>query len=102
MTENFDSSTPKDLAEKLDKEALLAAATALCVADRGAELLLRTVFKRLATNTKNWSKQAKRFDRYGLSARHVTGPLRDALNLPGDLVLLQVTESSFILLHRLE
>ena len=87
---------------KLDKQALLIAADVLCGANKSAASLLRTVFKRLATNTKTWSKQAKRFDRLGLAARYVTGPLREALLLPGDLALLQITEDSFMLLHRHE
>jgi ATP-binding cassette subfamily B protein/ATP-binding cassette subfamily C protein LapB len=41
-------------------------------------------------------------DRLGLSARHFTGPLQDALHIPGDLVLLRNGESGFTLLHRME
>ncbi|NTW99047.1 MAG: ATP-binding cassette domain-containing protein, partial [Geobacteraceae bacterium] len=102
MTDNTIPSTPRVSADKLDKQSLLAAATVLCGANKTAASLLRTVLKRLATNTRNWSKQARRFDRFGLSARHVTGPLRDALMLPGDLILLHITENSFMLLHRHE
>jgi len=102
MTKDSISSASIPPDKKLDRQALLVASAALCVANRGAESVLRTVFKRLAKNTKNWSKQVRRFDRLGLSVRHMTGKLRDALNLPGDLVLLQITISSFMLLHRHE
>ena len=102
MTDSSISPTTTAPINKLDRQALLDAAVALCGTNKAAVSLLRTVFKRLATNTKNWSKQARRLDRLGLSIRHIAGPLRDALNLPGDLALLQITDNSFMLLHRHE
>jgi len=88
--------------DKLDKQALLAAVRVVCGANNATSSLLQAAIKRLATNTKSWPKLARRFDRFGFSARHLAGPLREALGLPGDLVVLQVTENSFMLLHRHE
>jgi len=102
MTDNSVSTATTPPINKLDRQALLAAADVLCGANKAAASLLRTVFKRLAVNTKNWPKQAKRLDRFGLAARYVTGPLREALLLPGDLALLQIADDSFMLLHRHE
>jgi ATP-binding cassette subfamily B protein/ATP-binding cassette subfamily C protein LapB len=100
MTDN--ATSPPASVGKLDKQALLAAVKVLCSTNRTTTSLLRLAFKRLTANTKNWPKQARQFDRFGLSARHLAGPLRETLDLPGDLILLQVTESSFMLLHRQE
>ncbi|MBV5340236.1 MAG: ATP-binding cassette domain-containing protein [Deltaproteobacteria bacterium] len=102
MPDNSVSHATTAPVNKLDKHALLATTDILCGANKAAASLLRTVFKRLVANTKNWSKQAKRLDHLGLAARYVTGPLREALLLPGDLALLQIAEDSFMLLHRHE
>lgn len=86
--------------EKLDRQALMTAADGLCGANRAGASLLRMVFGRLAANPNTWSRQARRFDRFGLAARHLAGPLRDVLHLTGDLALLQVAENRFMLLQR--
>ena len=99
MTDNDIVSTPNVSEGKLDRPALLAAATLLCGANRAAALLLRIIFQRLATHTKNWATETRRINNLGLLARHLAGPLRDALNLPGDLALLQITADRFMLLQ---
>src|SRR6185369_7737830 len=51
---------------------------------------------------RNWSAEIKHLDRLGVSARYISGQLRDVLDIPGDLVLLRNSESGFTLLYRIE
>lgn len=102
MTGTGSSHTNMHFDDKLDQQALLAAAAVICGANRAAASLLRMVFQRLSKKTNNWSAQARRLSHIGLAARHIAGPLHDALNLPGDFALLQITDNSFKLLHHNE
>ncbi len=86
---------------KLDRQAVLTAVTALCGTDRAAEAQLQKAFKRLVASD-NWSNEIVQLERFGLSARYFAGPLRDVLDIPGDLVLLRNIESGFTLLYRME
>lgn len=85
----------------MDRQSLLAAVTALCGLDRAAATQLRKVVTRLVASG-DWSAEMVRLDRFGLSAKHVAGPLRDILDNPGDLVLLRNGESGFMVLYRVE
>ncbi len=100
MTDTSHTSTSNKSDNKLDKQAVLTAVTALCGTDRAAAARLQKVFKRLVASG-NWSTEIVRLDRFGLSARHFAGQLRDVLDFSGDLVLLR-NENGFKLLHRME
>ncbi len=100
MTDTSHSSTSNKSDKKLDKQAVLPAVTALCGTDRAAAAQLQKVFKRLVASG-NWSAEIVRLDRFGLSARHFAGQLRDVLDFSGDLVLLR-SENGFNLLYRME
>jgi ABC-type bacteriocin/lantibiotic exporter with double-glycine peptidase domain len=84
----------------LDRHALLTAATRLCGANRASAMLLRRMLKGLVARSDNWAAQARRLDRLGFSARHLAAPLRHALELPGDLALVQISGGAFLLLQR--
>lgn len=86
---------------RLGRKAVLRAVTALCGLDRAAAAQLQKGFKRLVASG-DWPNESKRLERFGLSARYFSGSLRDALDIPGDLVLLRDTESAFALLYRVE
>ncbi len=100
MTDTSHTSTSNKSDKKLDKQAVLTAVTALCGTDRAAAAQLQKAFKRLVASG-NWSTEIVRLDRFGLSARHFAGQLRDVLDFSGDLVLLR-NENGFKLLHRME
>lgn len=100
MTDTSHTS-PYNFVGKLESKAVLTAVTALCGTDRAAATQMQNGFKRLVASG-NWSTETIRLDRLGLSARYFTGQLRDALDIPGDLVLLRDTENGFTLLHRME
>lgn len=100
MTADSISNSPNVSDAKLDQQALLAAASVLYGSNRAAASLLQTVFKRLTKNTKNWSSQAKNLSRLGLTINYLADPLRDILHLPGDIVLLQLSDNNFMLLHQ--
>ena len=101
MTDSFHTPSSNDSVGKLEKQAVLTAVTALCGSNRIVAAQLRKGFKRLVASG-NWSAEIKRLERFGLSARYFAGPLRDVLNIPGDLVLLRNAKSGFTLLHRTE
>jgi ABC-type bacteriocin/lantibiotic exporter with double-glycine peptidase domain len=101
MTDTSHTSPANDPVGKLERRAVLTAVTALCGPDRAAAAHLQKGFKRLVASG-NWSAEIKRVDRYGLSARYISGQLRDVLDMPGDLVLLRNSESGFTLLCRIE
>lgn len=86
---------------KLDRQAVLRAVSALCANDRAAAAQLKKGFKQLVA-ADNWSAEIARLERIGLSARHFTGQLREALDLPGDLVLVRHADRSLTLLCRME
>ena len=100
MTADSISNTPNASDAKLDQQALFSAAKVLYGSNRAAASLLQTVFKRLTKNTKNWSSQAKNLSRLGLTINYLSAPLRDILHLPGDIVLLQLSDNNFMLLHQ--
>ena len=92
---------PPKTEQTLDRHGLLSAVSALCASNRGAASLLWIAAKQLTAHPKNWQKIARRLNNRGISAHYAAAPLRAALNLPGDLALLQLSEQSFILLlHR--
>jgi ATP-binding cassette subfamily B protein/ATP-binding cassette subfamily C protein LapB len=101
MTDTSHSSPIYDSLKRLDRQAVFSAITALCAVDRASATRLKKGFKRLVASV-NWSTEVKRLEQYGLSARHFTGQLLDALDIPGDLVLLRNSEGGFTLLHRME
>lgn len=86
----------------MDHEQLLAAVSGLCGPNRAAAAALGAIARRLVAQPGAWPAQARRLDRLGLSARHLVAPLREVLDLPGDLAVLQVTPSNYLLLHRRE
>lgn len=88
-------------AEKLNSQTVLSAVTALCGSDRATAAQLQKGCLRLVTST-DWPNEIKRLEQLGLAARYFNGPLRDALELPGDLVLLREASNSFTLLHHIE
>lgn len=100
MTADSISNTPNVSDAQLDQQALLAAANVLYGSNRAAASLLQTVFKRLTKNTKNWSSQAKNLSRLGLTINYLADPLHNILHLPGDIVLLQLSDNNFMLLHQ--
>lgn len=101
MTDTSHSSPSNDSAGKLDRHGVLTAVAALCAHDRAAAAQLKKGCKRLVASG-SWSTEIRRLERLGLSARYFAGQLRDALDIPGDLVLLRNSESSFTLLCRME
>ncbi|MEN8135788.1 MAG: ATP-binding cassette domain-containing protein [Thermodesulfobacteriota bacterium] len=101
MTDASPSSPLNDTAGQLDRQTVMTAATALCGSDRPAAVQLKKGFKRLVSSD-DWATEIKRLERLDLSARHFSGTLRNALDIPGDLVLLRDTENGFTLLHRME
>src|SRR5512133_3168996 len=101
MTDTAQSSPSNDSAAKLDKQAVLTAAAALCGPDLAAAALLQKGLRRLVASA-DWSAEIRRLEQMGLSAQYFSGTLRDALNLPGDLVLLHNTANGFTLLHHME
>jgi ATP-binding cassette subfamily B protein/ATP-binding cassette subfamily C protein LapB len=90
-----------DSVGRLDRQTVLTAVTALCGLDRTAATLLKKGFKRLVSSD-NWSTEIIRLERFGLSAHHFSGSLQDALDIPGDLVLLRNNANGFKLLYRME
>lgn len=101
MTDTSHASPSNPSAGKLDRQALLKAATALCGPDRAAAARLRKGLKGLAAS-RRWSAEIKRLEGLGLAARHFSGRSQDLLYIPGDLILLRDPESGFSLLHRIE
>lgn len=101
MTETTLPFPTNDFVGTLDQQTVLAAIKALCGPDRATAELLLKGFQRLLPST-DWPDETKQLDRLGLPARYFSGPLRDALDMPGDLVLLRNTGDTFTLLHRME
>ena len=101
MTDTSHPSPSNDPVDTLDGQAVLTAVTALCGPDPYAGALLQKGFRRLVASD-DWSAEIERLERLGLSAKHFTGQLQDALHIPGDLVLLRNGENGFTLLHRME
>lgn len=100
MTDNSPTSPTNEPVGKLDRQTVLKAVTGLCGLDHVAATLLRKGCRRLVASD-NWSDEIEPLERVGLSVRHFTEPLRDLLDIPGDLVLLR-DNSGFRLLHRME
>lgn len=101
MTGTSHTSPTNSSAVRLDRQDALTAATSRCGTDSAAIAQMGKGFKRLV-NSSDWRGEIKRLERFGLSARHFAGQLRDALDIPGDLVLLRHAGGGFTLLHRLE
>ena len=101
MSETPNSPPANDFVGTLDRKSVLSAVAALCAPDRVAAALMKKGLKRLVSSD-NWTDEIKRLERYGLSAKHFSGQLREALAFPGDLVLLRHAESGFVLLYRME
>jgi ATP-binding cassette subfamily B protein/ATP-binding cassette subfamily C protein LapB len=101
MVEIADNSSADDTAASLNSQSVLTAVTALCGSDRDAAAQLAKVIKQLL-NSADWANEIKQLERFELSARHVAGPLREVLDLPGDLVLLRCGESGYTLLQHIE
>lgn len=101
MTESSHTPLLTASAGRLEKQAVLTAAAALCGSDRAAAAQLRNACKSLVSSA-DWAREISRLERRGLSVRYVAGPLRDVLDIPGDLVLLRISGDSFALLHRME
>lgn len=101
MTDTSHTSPSHDSAEKLDRQAVLTAVTALCGTDHAAAAQLKKGCKHLVASG-NWSTEIRRMERFGLSAQYCAGQLRDVLDIPGDLVLLRNSERGFTLLYRME
>lgn len=90
-----------DSVSTLDSQSVLTAVTALCASDRVATEQLQRSFERLVA-ADDWSAEIRQLERLKLAARHIVGPLHEALNIPGELILLRATENGFRLLHRME
>jgi len=101
MTDTFHTSLSNDAVGILESQAVLTAVAALCGPDRAAAAQLQKGCKRLVSSA-DWSTEITRLDRLGLSARHFAGQFQDVLDIPGDLLLLRNSVSSFTLLHRME
>ena len=67
-----------------------------------AATALLAICKKLVGEGANWSHQTGLISRMGLPARHYLGQLGEALDLPGDLALLKISPSEFLLLQRRE
>ena len=72
----------------LDEQGILSAVTALCGPDRPLSKKMGKLISRLLAST-DWCGEVSRFEQKGINAKHFTGPLREALTLSGDLVLLR-------------
>jgi ATP-binding cassette subfamily B protein/ATP-binding cassette subfamily C protein LapB len=101
MTDIALPSPANDPAEKLNSQTVLTAVTGLCGSDRLTAAQLQKGFLRLVSSV-DWPNEIKRLEQLGLSARYFNGTLQDALDLPGDLVLLRSEVNNFTLLHRIE
>ena len=86
----------------LSSEQLLHAISGLCGPNRMAATALLAICKKLVGEGANWSHQTGLISRMGLPARHYLGQLGEALDLPGDLALLKISPSEFLLLQRRE
>ena len=74
--------------------------TALCGTDRAVAELMQKAVQRLIAST-DWSREVKRLERSGLSARYCAEKLRDVLELPGELALFRNAGGCFTLLYRI-
>ncbi|MBU0483656.1 MAG: ATP-binding cassette domain-containing protein [Proteobacteria bacterium] len=101
MTDTSPIAPVNDFVGKLDRQAVLNAVSALAAPDPVAMAPLKKGLNRLTAST-NWSAEIVRLERLGLSARHFFGPLREALELASDLVLLRNNDDGFALLHYME
>lgn len=102
MSATADSSPSEESAVRLDRQATLQAAAALCYDDSHAAEKLQKGLKCLILSA-DWATDCEKLERLGLFARHFRGPLRETLEIPGDLVLLRHSGGdAFGLLHQLE
>jgi ABC-type bacteriocin/lantibiotic exporter with double-glycine peptidase domain len=101
MTENTHIPPFNNSFARLDRQTVLSAVTALCGPDRAAAAQLQNIFKHLVVSA-DWSTEIKQLDRFELAAHHTVGRLQDALDIPGNIVLLRDEEGGFTLLHLME
>ncbi len=87
--------------DRLDGQSVLTAVTELCGLDHPVTTKLKKGFLRLVASD-DWSVEIVRLERLGISACHFSGTLREALDFPGELILLRNADSGFKLLHRME
>lgn len=99
---DFAPAAPTPSPSGMDREQLQHAVTGLCGANRMAAKAMRAVCKQLTADGANWPAQARRLSRLGLSARYRISSLREIMDLPGDVAILQLAPSGFLLLHRRE
>ena len=85
---------------KLDGKSLLAAGAAICGLDHAAAATLTRALRRLIYSD-DWSGEADRLATQGLTVRSHSGPLREALLLPGDMLIVRTGDVTglFSLLH---
>ncbi len=100
-TDNIQLNDHSDSLKTLDGQTVISVGATLCGIDPAAAEKLQKGFLRLVS-AENWASEVVCLERLGLTARYHSGPLREALDLPGDLVLLRNRESRFMLLSSLE
>lgn len=98
---NLSPSAANDSSGFLDSQTVMTAVTGLCGSDRATAAQLQKGFLRLVASA-DWRDEIKRLEQLGISARYFSGPLREALEIPGDLVLLREAANGFTLLHHIE
>jgi ATP-binding cassette subfamily B protein/ATP-binding cassette subfamily C protein LapB len=100
-TDNRHLNDHSDALKPLDGQTIISMAATLCGIDHAAAGKMKRGLLRLVS-TEDWSSEIAVLERLGLSARYHSGSLHEALELPGDLVLLKNNEGAFLLLSRLE
>ena len=83
----------------MDRAAVLAAMRAHCGADQSLAARLNLRLGALADATDTWAEQAKTLSEGGMPARFFKGALAGALELPGDLALVQLPGARLVLLR---
>jgi len=84
----------------LERPSVLALASALCGPERPKVSRLQKNFQRLFAS-EDWAEEIPQLDA-DIAPRYVSGPLREALECSGDLVLLRRPEGRFALLQYME
>lgn len=85
----------------LSADSVLKGVATLYACNRSVSATLCKLFAVLLVS-KEWSDEVGRFGRPVLAASCFSGELVDALNLPGDLLLIRSGADSYLLLHRME
>ena len=84
----------------LTKQDVITATTVLCNNNAVSATLLVKALQALTNQTDNWANQANAYNRDGLTAQYLKASLNEVLSLPGEIALLQLSSSGFILLFR--